>query len=93
MPRIFLSGQTTCALLLSAGLLLRAQAALKAQEPAAAPSAIAPRSAKAPAPLLAAPAKNAQRISQSRKAFAHRELRHRPRKCGVAIAGRYLKCG
>ena len=33
MARLFLSGQTTCALLLGAGLLLRAQAALR-QEPA-----------------------------------------------------------
>ena len=32
MARLFLSGQTTCALLLGAGLLLRAQAALR-QEP------------------------------------------------------------
>lgn len=35
MGRLFLSGQTTCALLLGAGLLLRAQAALRADpEPA-----------------------------------------------------------
>lgn len=38
MGRLFLSGQTTCALLLGAGLLLRAQAALR-QEPEPAPAA------------------------------------------------------
>ncbi|GAC1337547.1 MAG: hypothetical protein NVSMB23_04150 [Myxococcales bacterium] len=38
MSRLFLSGQTTCALLLGAGLLLRAQAALRFDtEPAVAP--------------------------------------------------------
>jgi len=34
MGRFFLSGQTTCALLLGAGLLLRAQSALRSNEPA-----------------------------------------------------------
>ncbi len=38
MGRLFLSGQTTCALLLGAGLLLRAQAALR-QDPEPAPAA------------------------------------------------------
>ena len=36
MGRFFLSGQTTCALLLGAGLLLRAQAALRSQDDAVA---------------------------------------------------------
>ena len=38
MGRLFLSGQTTCALLLGAGLLLRAQAAIR-QDPEPAPAA------------------------------------------------------
>jgi len=58
MGRFFLSGQTTCALLLSAGLLLRAQAALRPSEPAVA-GAPQPRPSemlaeRAPRPLRAA---------------------------------------
>src|SRR3954467_5382734 len=48
MGRFFLSGQTTCALLLGAGLLLRAQAALR---PAEAVAAGAPRTG--PSEMLA----------------------------------------
>jgi hypothetical protein len=31
--------------------------------------------------------------SHTRKGFAHRGSRHRVRKCGVAIAGRWFRCG
>lgn len=52
MGRLFLSGQTTCALLLSAGLLLRAQAALqKEPEPAAQQTTVEPPGERAPAML------------------------------------------
>lgn len=108
MGRFFLSGQTTCALLLGAGLLLRAQAALRSQDtPPAAPAAIAaphtrpaefmteraPRIPRQPAPALAAPTKPEQRNSHTRKGFAHRERRRRVHKCGVAVAGRWFRCG
>jgi hypothetical protein len=52
MGRLFLSAQTTCALLLGAGLLLRAQAYLRAQEENA--------------PVMAARTRPAQIISDSR---------------------------
>jgi len=107
MGRFFLSGQTTCALLLGAGLLLRAQAALRPPEPAV--SAGAPRarpaemlSERAPrvvrAPTAPAAEKRAtvrteHRNSHTRKGFTQRDPRHRARNCGVALAGRPSRCG
>jgi len=58
MGRFFLSGQTTCALLLGAGLLLRAQAALRPSEASSADARTRPaemtgeRSARPPRAAL-----------------------------------------
>jgi hypothetical protein len=104
MGRMFLSGQTTCALLLGAGLLLRAQAALRPAEHA---SAEAPRTRPAemmgdrstPRTAVAQPqqgprsARSVQKNSHKRKGFAQRDTRHRRRKCGVALATRGIRCG
>jgi len=104
MKRLFLSGQMTCAMLLGAGLLLRAQAALRTEPESAA--AVEPRTR--PAELMGERARSAPRvvrvettvsprtvhkISHTRKGFAHRGTRHRVRKCGVALAGRWFRCG
>jgi hypothetical protein len=51
MGRLFLSGQTTCALLLGAGLLLRAQAALQKEPEPAAQQAVETPGEKPPAML------------------------------------------
>ncbi len=102
MGRFFLSGQTTCALLLGAGLLLRAQAALRPADPAvsaAAPhtrpaemlSERAPRVVRAPAPAPATSrtaVRGVHRNSHTRKGFAHGDQRHHKRSGGVALAGR-----
>lgn len=101
MGRLFLSGQTTCALLLGAGLLLRAQAALRPAEHAAAGTRPAELTGeRAPArPVLSqaqegsANARTVQKSSHKRKGFAHRDARHRTRKCGVALATRGIRCG
>ena len=101
MGRMFLSGQTTCALLLGAGLLLRAQAALRPAEHAAAGTRPAEMMGdRAPArPVLAqgqqgeGRARTVQKSSHKRKGFAHRDARHRARKCGVALANRGIRCG
>jgi hypothetical protein len=86
MSRLFLSGQMTCALLLGAGLLLRAQAALR-PEPAAQTS-VAIEATQAPqAPQIV------HKTSQPRKPVAQRLKRPRGRRCGVALAGRPLRCG
>jgi hypothetical protein len=98
---MFLSGQTTCALLLGAGLLLRAQAALRPAEQAAAGARPAEmtgnRAAARPAIAQAeqAPgiARGVQKNSQTRKGFAHRPRPHRTRNCGVALAKRAIRCG
>ena len=98
---MFLSGQTTCALLLGAGLLLRAQAALRPAEHAAARARPAEMMGeRAPLrPALAQPpqgsprARSVQKSSHKRKGFAHRDARHRTRKCGVALATRGIRCG
>ena len=99
MGRFFLSGQTTCALLLGAGLLLRAQAALRGSEaqslpetPKTRPAEMlgerAPRIPRSAPSLGAAPARTVHRPSHTRKGFAHRDGRHKARKRGVALAGR-----
>ena len=105
MRRLFLSGQMTCAMLLGAGLLLRAQAALHSEPEAQPPTAVEiPRTRPAelmaerarPAPRIVrseAPSRPVHKISHSRKGFAHRTVRHRIRKCGVALAGRSFRCG
>ncbi|OLD07764.1 MAG: hypothetical protein AUG04_09010 [Deltaproteobacteria bacterium 13_1_20CM_2_69_21] len=102
MGRLFLSGQTTCALLLGAGLLLRAQGAFRSPEHAAMDSAKtrpaemagerAARPAVAPAAERSVDARSVQRSSHKRKGFTHRDGRHRVRKCGVALANHGLRC-
>src|ERR1041384_8533304 len=105
MRRFFLSGQTTCALLLRAGVLLRAEPAVKAEEgppvgietktrPSQLLAERAPRIPRAPAaPSVStpAPSKVEHRITHPRKGFAHRDQRHRARKCGEAVAGRWFR--
>ncbi|HET7788669.1 MAG TPA: hypothetical protein VFL36_22025 [Myxococcales bacterium] len=105
MGRFFLSGQTTCALLLGAGLLLRAQAALKPADAVAAsgtprtrPSEMmadrAPRLPRAPeAAVKPAATRRVHGSSHKRKGFAHRTGRHAARRCGVTLAGRSVRCG
>jgi hypothetical protein len=103
MRRFFLSGQTTCALLLCAGLLLRAQAALT--RPEAPPQAHLDGLRTRPAELLGeraprlsrAPALSAEQHLQEtrkvRKGFVH-DGRHRGHRCsGVALASRQFGCG
>jgi hypothetical protein len=99
---LFLSGQTTCALLLGAGLLLRAQGALRSPEHAAMDAAKtrpaemagerAPRAAAAPAAERPVGARSVQQSSHKRKGFTHRDGRHRARGCGVALAHRGIRC-
>src|SRR5512140_1342789 len=105
MGRFFLSGQTTCALLLGAGLLLRAQAALKPADAVAAsgtprtrPSEMmaerAPRLPRAPdTTVRSVGTRTEHRTSHKRKGFAHRDGRHAVRRCGVSLAGRSDRCG
>jgi hypothetical protein len=108
MRRFFLSGQTTCALLLGAGLLLRAQAALTRTEaiPQARLEAPRPRPAelfgeRAPHLVRAPAAEGSEQHLQGesprkvRKGFVHEGGRHhRGRKCGgVALASRQFGCG
>lgn len=99
MGRFFLSGQTTCALLLGAGLLLRAQAALRGPETQGAPETPrtrpaemmgerAPRIVRNTPSMGVAPPRTVHRPSHTRKGFAHRDGRHKVRKGGVALAGR-----
>jgi hypothetical protein len=101
MRRFFLSGQTTCALLLGAGLLLRVQSALNRAEMAQLSLQDMPR--PRPAELLGERALRLERAerpaearvqtdSHERKGFAHRERRS-TRKCGVTIASRHFRCG
>ena len=102
MRRFFLSGQTTCALLLGAGLLLRAQAALRGADQAPVAS-LTPRPRPAELAGDRAPRvvkgvttvapRTVHRISHTRKGFAHRDSRHRVRRSGVALAGRVLRQG
>jgi hypothetical protein len=103
MGRFFLSGQTTCALLLGAGLLLRAQAALRIPEHAAAEGVKtrpAEMAGERPArPVVAAAqeryktARSVHSGSHKRKGSTQRDGRHRARKCGVALANRGIRCG
>jgi hypothetical protein len=109
MRRFFLSGQTTCALLLGAGLLLRAQTAISQRDatpqarleglrprPAELFGERAPRPVRAPVITVTPAEQRLQADSQSRKerkGFVH-EGRHRGRKCGgVALASRQFGCG
>jgi len=104
MGRFFLSGQTTCAVLLGAGLLLRAHGALRPSDAATdvktrpaemmaerAARPIRPRPAVSP--QGARNARSVQKNSQARKGFTHRDARHRRRTCGVDLATRSSKCG
>ena len=103
MGRFFLSGQTTCALLLGAGLLLRAHAALRVPEqgatenvktrPAEMAGERAPRPAVAVAQGRSGSARTVHGNSHKRKGFTHRDGRHRVRNCGVALADRGIRCG
>jgi hypothetical protein len=100
MGRMFLSGQTTCALLLGAGLLLRAQAAFRPTEPSAAertrPAEMMGqrlRAVDAAAQEGPRTARTVQKSSHTRKGFTQRDGRHRARKCGVALANRTGRCG
>jgi hypothetical protein len=104
MGRFFLSGQTTCALLLGAGLLLRAHAALRGPEapvaletPRTRPAEMlgerAPRVSRNTQSLGAVPARTVHRSSHTRKGFTHRNNRHKAKKRGVALAGRGLRQG
>jgi hypothetical protein len=103
MGRFFLSGQTTCALLLGAGLLLRAQAAIRVEPEAPAPQAIETPGTR-PAEMIAERAprvrvvrnttpersltpRRGKIVAHSRKGFAHRLRRHRGHRRGVALAG------
>jgi len=87
MGRFFLSGQTTCALLLGAGLLLRAQSALRSNEPApraprahpaemfperTPPAEAAPRAVKGASERDGKKARSGKARSHARKAFGHR---------------------
>jgi len=105
MSRLFLSGQMTCAMLLGAGLLLRAQAALR-PEPETTQQSESPRTR--PSEMMGERARTAPRVvrneapvaprivhksSHTRKGFAHHARRLRVRKCGVAVAGRWFRCG
>jgi hypothetical protein len=107
MRRFFLSGQTTCALLLGAGLLLRAQSALTKPEttpqarllaPKPRPAELfgerAPRVLRAVQPSAAAPEQHLQgEPHKVRKGFVQGRS-HRGRKCGgVALASRQFGCG
>ena len=105
MSRLFLSGQMTCAMLLGAGLLLRAQAALRpeptaqtaVEEPRTRPSELMGERARTAPRLVHNEAPSAPRVvhksSHTRKGFAHHARRPRVRKCGVAVAGRWFRCG
>jgi len=108
MSRLFLSGQMTCAMLLGAGLLLRAQAALREppqsqQSPAAIesprtrPSELMGERARTPPRIVRSEApespRSVHKSSHTRKGFAHHARRLRVRKCGVALAGRWFRCG
>ena len=104
MGRMFLSGQTTCALLLGAGLLLRAQAALRPAEHATAEGTrtrpaemLGDRAPERPAVAQSQQglrsARSVQKSSQKRKGFTHRDTRHPARKCGVELATRGIRCG
>jgi len=104
MGRFFLSGQTTCALLLGAGLLLRAQAALRSAEPSPVDAktrpaemtgeraARTPRRVGTPLPERPQTARSVQKNSHTRKGFTQRDGRHRVRKCGVRLANRGFGC-
>src|SRR5437868_1216212 len=87
MGRFFLSGQTTCALLLGAGLLLRAQSALRSNEPApraprahpaemfperTPPAEAAPRAVKGASERDGKKARRGKARSQAGKAVGHR---------------------
>src|SRR5436853_7878425 len=104
MGRFFLSGQTTCALLLGAGLLLRAQSALRTNEPAPraprahpaemfperTPSAeAAPRVVKGPSERDGKKARTGKARSHARKALGHR-LRRAEAATGAAGCGSSL---
>jgi len=105
MGRLFLSGQTTCALLLGAGLLLRAQAALRSAEPSLVDARTRPaemtgeRTARVPRPVgtsvpeRSQTSRRVQKNSHTRKGFTHRDQHHRVRNCGVELANRGLRCG
>src|SRR5437588_352996 len=107
MRRFFLSGQTTCALLLGAGLLLRAQAALTRTEalpqarleaPRPRPAELfgerAPRITRVPAAPAAEQHLQGESPRKLRKGYVHEGGRHRGRKCGgVALASRQFGCG
>jgi hypothetical protein len=109
MGRFFLSGQTTCALLLGAGLLLRAQAAIRVEPEAPAPQAIeTPRTRPAemfaehpprvrvvrnPTPERSVTPRRGKIVAHSRKGFTHRQRRHRGHRRGVALAGGRSRAG
>ena len=98
MGRLFLSAQTTCALLLGAGLLLRAQAHLRAQEENAPQLAARTRPAQIISDTRAPPGRGAQaqrvvrkQSGQERKATrggktrtqGRKPLAHRARPAGA----------
>jgi len=96
MRRFFLSGQTTCAMLLGAGLLMRAQAALRSETETAPVAVESPRTrpAEMAAPRVRAIrtersslVRHGKRISHSRKGFTHRLRNRHLRRRGVAVAG------
>jgi hypothetical protein len=108
MGRYFLSGQTTCALLLGAGLLLRAQAALQSPEgpgqASARPAEIFPqqqtvRIRQAPRPVQgtagrdATVARSGKSRSHARNGLAHRVRRPPEKRCGASLAHPRVDCG
>jgi hypothetical protein len=108
MGRLFLSGQTTCALLLGAGLLLRVQAAIRVEPEAPGQAIETPRTRptemiaeRAPrvrvvrntTPERSATPRRGKIVAHSRKGFAHRLRRHRGHRRGVAFAGDRPRAG
>jgi predicted RNase H-like nuclease len=108
MGRYFLSGQTTCALLLGAGLLLRAHAALQSPEgpaqAAARPAEIfpqqqvvrirqAPRAAQGTAGRDSTVARSGKSRSHARNGVAHKARRSSEKRCGASLARRPMDCG
>jgi hypothetical protein len=107
MGRYFLSGQTTCALLLGAGLLLRAEAALRVDDAttqgAAKPAEIFPhqtvRTRQAPRAVQGTVnrepkvTRSGKARTQARKPLAHRIRPQQDRRCGASLAQPRSRCG
>jgi hypothetical protein len=108
MGRYFLSGQTTCALLLGAGLLLRAHAALQAPDgpaqPVTRPAEIfphqqvvrirqAPRAVQGTAGRDSTVDRGGKSRSHARNGRAHKMPRASAKRCGASLAQPRVDCG